>query len=138
MKWLVSNFWLKVAALILSASCWFYVKGTLSRQQHNLDKEKVYSENFTSKKVPIQLVLEGVPQEGFKVIKEKIIVRPESIFVVGPKGTLEDVGFVRTAPIGISGFSKTFTRKVELVSLKEGVSIKDEFVEVTIPIEKSP
>lgn len=138
MKWLLNNFWIKIAALILSVSCWFYVTEVLSREQHKLSKENIYSENFISKKVLVQLVLEGLPQEGFKVIKEKITVKPESIFIVGPKRTLEDIEYVRTVPISVSGFSKTFTKKVELISLKEGVSIKDEFVEVTIPIEKSP
>ncbi|MBM3253012.1 MAG: YbbR-like domain-containing protein [Candidatus Omnitrophica bacterium] len=138
MKWLLNNFWLKIAALILSVSCWFYVKEVLNREQHRLNKENVSSEILISKKVAVQLVLEGIPQEGFKVIKEKIAIKPESIFIVGPKEAIEDTAFIRTFPISISGFSKTFTKKVELVSFKEGISLKNGFVEVTIPIEKSP
>ncbi len=138
MRWLVSNFWLKFAAFILAISCWFYVKETLSREQHMLGKEGVYSENFTSKRIPVQLVLEGEPQEGFKIIREKIVIKPDSIYLAGSKATLEDVGFIRTSPISISGFSKTFTKKVELASIKGGILFKNEFVEVTIPIEKSP
>ncbi|MFH0838907.1 MAG: YbbR-like domain-containing protein [Candidatus Omnitrophota bacterium] len=138
MRWIVNNFWLKLLALMLSVSCWFYVKEVLKREKHELQsQDKVYSDTVIFKKIPVQLVLEGEPLEGYRIIKEKVTVRPEAIFVTGPKSLLDNVYYVRTTSISVTGFSKTFTKKVELVSFKDSLPLKNELVEVTIPIEKS-
>jgi len=130
MRFLLNNFWLKFAALILSISCWFYVKGAT--------KEAVYTEDLISKEIPISVTIEGEPQEGFEVRETEIIVNPESIFIIGPKKSVESVPSIKTLPISVSGFSKTFTKKTKLVPFNDTVSFEEEFIEATIPIRKSP
>ena len=139
MSYLINNLGLKLVALFLALICWFFV---FSEAKKILPEKKqetagaVISGQIITKQVPVQLVLEGEPADGFKVERNKILVNPNFCLVVGQKDMLDNIPFIRTMPINVSGRSKSFNETVKLEPLSKTFAQEGIMVEVIVPIEK--
>lgn len=80
----------------------------------------------------------GTPADGF-VVQQQVAV-PSTVIVDGPEELLDDLLFISTAPVDISGANESQSETVPLVGLPEGVTLIDppqNAVEVRIAIGTS-
>lgn len=134
-----NNLGLKLVALLLALICWFFVLGEV-RKMLPEKKGEIYTKQMSriiTKQVPIQIVLEGEPAEGFRVERGKILVNPSVCIVAGERSFLEEVSYIRTMPINVSGRSKSFNDTVKLEPISKEMAGADVAVEVIVPIEKA-
>ena len=78
----------------------------------------------------------GVPDEGFAIQQRRAI--PDTIIVDGPADVLDDLLFVNTEAVDISGATESVSTVVALTGLPEGVTIVEPAsgrVEVRVAIE---
>ena len=136
---LIDNLGVKLTALFLALICWFFVFGEINKMlpEKNQERRVLTSGHLITKQVPVQIVLEGEPAEGVKVERSKILVSPSFCLVVGEKDILENISYIRTLPINISGRSKSFNEVVKLEAFSKEPGQKDMTVEVMVPIEKA-
>lgn len=135
-KWITNNLGLKILSLLLAIGIWtwFYKSGVIIS---GAERERYYSlSEMSSKNVPIKVVLIGNPPKGYFVNFKGLSLSPASFLLIGPRKLIEQIEFVKTQPIDISEFSKTFATKVSLQSIADINLPDEEFVEVIIPIEK--
>ena len=84
--------------------------------------------------LPIQVTIAGKAKDGYEVVQSGIAASPVECAVIGPKNILEDVTVAKTVPIDISGRTKDTEKRVSLAPIASGIVIKEEFVNVHIPI----
>lgn len=139
-NWLLRNFWLKIVSLALAVITWFYVVDELS---HTPGEERLpfwigYAPGNIIKQVQITPVIEGQPLENYVLRSDRITIRPDATFIIGPKRIIEKVNSLKTVPIDVTGQSKTYNVTVPLESLR-GVRFYGAggIVDITIPIERS-
>lgn len=80
--------------------------------------------------------IQGQPAEGYSVQQRTVI--PSSILVEGPEESLDDLLFVNTEPVDISGASQSVSSRVGLTDLPEGVTVVEPIssqVEVRVAIQ---
>lgn len=135
---ILNNFGLKILAFFLAVMTWFYVvtelhKGAIEEREA---LQSILPYRAISKQVPIMLDLTGEPQEGYSVDHDKIVVNPSMCIMIGPKSLMKRLTSVKTEPIDISGYAKTVTKDVTIAPPAKGITIKEKFVKVTIPIVK--
>ena len=137
-KWITNNIGLKMLALVLAMATWFYTGRELTKLKNEDERAIINMLRYevVSKRVPIQLNIVGEPKQGYKLIKGDITVEPKSIVVIGPKNILEDVSAARTIPIDISENTKAIKKDISLAPIATGITLRDEFVNIYIPIVK--
>lgn len=74
------------------------------------------------KRVPVLAKWRGVPADGYALVR--ITPAPAFVEIVGRAATLDNVSFVETQPVDISGASEPFTRSTRLI-LPEGVALSN-------------
>lgn len=82
--------------------------------------------------------VEGQPADGYSVQQRTVI--PNSITVEGPEEALNDLLFVNTEPVDISGASQSVSSRVGLADLPEGVTVVEPAsgqIEVRVAIQDS-
>ena len=133
------NMWLKMSALLLALTLWFYVVNELNKGSEE-DKQflnKILpSDGMAAKKLPIKPVLSGVPQRGYIADWRKSVVSPEYCIVVGTKDLLSKIRFVYTMPIDVRGALKSFTKSVPLNPIAPGIYMEETLVQVMVDVEK--
>ena len=80
----------------------------------------------------------GQPAEGYTSQQRNVL--PNSITVEGPEDVLDDLLFVHTEPVDISGASQSVSQRVGLADLPEGVNVIEPVsgeVEVRVAIQDS-
>lgn len=80
--------------------------------------------------------IQGQPAEGYSIQQRTAI--PSSILVEGPDDVLNDLLFVDTEPVDISGASQSVSSRVGLANLPEGVTVVEPAsgqVEVRVAIQ---
>lgn len=80
----------------------------------------------------------GEPADGYAIQQRTVL--PNSILVEGPEDALDDLLFVNTEPVDISGASQSMSSRVGLADLPEGVSVVEPVsgqVEVRVAIQDS-
>lgn len=90
------------------------------------------------KQVPIREILQGYVSPGFKV--ESVQIDPQILTIEGAKSELENIQFVQTDPIDISGLEATTTKNVFLVkstSLSVIYSVKKVNVSIVVATNSS-
>lgn len=139
-NWLLKNFWLKAISLALAVITWFYVVGELS---HTPGEERLpfwvgYAPGNVIKQVQITPIIKGQPAENYILRTDKITIKPDATFIIGPKRIVDKLVSLKTVPIDITSQSKTYNVTVPLESLK-GIRFYGAggIVDITIPIEKS-
>lgn len=139
-NWLSKNLWLKVISLVLAIITWFYVVGELS---HAPGEERLpfwvgYAPGNVIKQVQITPIINGQPAENHILRTDKITIKPDATFIIGPKRIVDKIVSLKTVPIDITSQSRTYSVTVPLESIK-GVRFYGAggIVDVTIPIEKS-
>lgn len=134
------NIRLKLVALILALTLWFYIVDELNKgteEEKQLLKTILPTESMAAKKLIIRPILVGRPRWGYKVVSEKVIVVPEYCIVVGNKEMLEKIRFAYTMPVDVTGANKSFTKEVPLNPISPGIYLEDTFVQATVPVEKA-
>lgn len=139
-KWIINNLGLKILSLALAIATWFYVNQEFARRKTEEEKAiiKVLHYEVVTKKIPIQLIIVGKLKSEYEIVSDGIVISPESCVVIGPEIILRDVSAVRTLPIDISEYTKDVNREIALAPIAEGITLKDYFVKVYIPIVKKP
>lgn len=82
--------------------------------------------------------IQGQPADGYAVQQRTVI--PTLILVEGPEDALDDLLFVNTEPVDITGASQSVSSRVGLADLPEGVSVVEPVsgqVEVRVAIQDS-
>ena len=137
-RWITNNIGLKLLALVLAITTWFYINKELAKIK-NEEERAIFSMlnyNVISKKLPIQLTIVGKPQEGYEVLTEGITIDPVTCVVIGPQKILMDVSVARTIPIDISEYTKDITKHFSLAPIAKGISLRDYLIKVHIPVVK--
>lgn len=137
-KWITNNLGLKIFSLILAVATWCYVNRELTRLKTEEERTifSMLQYEVISKKLPIQLTLIGNVKEGYEIIKNSITIDPESCVVIGPENILADINFARTVPIDVSEYTKDIDKQVALAPIARGITLKDNFVKIYIPLVK--
>jgi len=65
----------------------------------------------------------GVPAEGYSIEQSRAV--PDTILVDGPPEVLDELLFVNTEAVDVTGASESFSARVGLVDLPEGVTVID-------------
>lgn len=139
-KWITHNFWLKVTALILAFTTWSYVTWQLEKAKEE-EQRAMFSMihyDFVSKVLPIEVTIAGKVRDGYEVVQNGITISPTDCLVIGPKNILSDITVAKTLPIDISGHNKDIDKRISLAPIPGGISAKDEFIKIHIPIAKIP
>ena len=137
-KWIINNIGLKVLSLILAIATWVYISQELAKLRDE-EERAIFSMlhyDVISKTLPIQITIVGEVREGYELVAEDIAVEPETCVVIGPENILSEVAFVRTLPIDVSEYTKDAKRQIALAPIASGLTLKDNFVKVNIPIVK--
>ncbi|KPK37933.1 MAG: hypothetical protein AMJ78_10765 [Omnitrophica WOR_2 bacterium SM23_29] len=139
-NWLFKNFWLKAISLVLAIITWFYVVGELS---HTPGEERLpfwfgYAPGNVIKQVQIIPMITGRPATGYVLRADKITIKPNATFIIGPKRIVDKLISLKTVPIDITSQTKTYNVTVPLESIK-GVRFYGAggIVDIIIPIEKA-
>lgn len=69
---------------------------------------QVLVDEMVTEKLPIKAQLMGDPAVGYKVRVDDIALDPNAVMVRGPKGEIEAMSAVPTAPIDLTGRTRTF------------------------------
>ncbi len=136
-NWLFKNFWLKITALILAIIIWYYadveIKRVPGEERAQLWFE--YSQENMIKELKLIPVIVGRPAQNYAIRTDRITVKPETSFVIGPKRIVEKLVSLKTVQIDITGQSKTCSLTVPLEPVK---SVRfyghSGVVDITIPI----
>ena len=124
--------------MVLAIITWFYINRELTKLKSEEEKAiiSMLQYEIISKKLPIQLSIVGEVRDGYELVVDGIAVDPETIVVIGPEKILNEVISARTMPIDISEYTKDVIKQIELAPIAEGITLKDSFVKVRIPILK--
>lgn len=91
-------------------------------------------ENESIADVTIQVTLEGLPAQGYRLLNAT--AEPRSILLQGPPELLDDLSFVRTTPVPITGLNSSALFPVT-VELPEGIDqLNDTSVVVNVDIDR--
>lgn len=80
--------------------------------------------------------IQGQPADGYSIQQRTVI--PSTILVEGPEDALDDLLFVNTEPVDISGASQSVSSRVSLTGLPEDVTVVEPLsgqVEVRVAIQ---
>lgn len=72
------------------------------------------------KELPLKIYFKGKPAPGYAVAKTMVI--PDRVLLKGPKQLIDDIQYISTFPIDVTGVSESFKKEVPLV-LRENVQI---------------
>ncbi|MFH0771085.1 MAG: YbbR-like domain-containing protein [Candidatus Omnitrophota bacterium] len=139
-NFLGKNFWLKISALILAVITWYYVDVEIGRSPS--DERRSFWIEYTHeniiKEVKILPVIVGRPAEDYILRLDKVTVKPDTTFIIGPKRIISKIVSIKTAQIDITGQKKVCSLTVPL-ELIRGVRFygPSGVVDITIPIEKA-
>jgi len=138
-KIIIKNFWLKVSAFFLAIIVWLYVVGELNKG--TLDEraffEKILPYKAQAVEVPIKVTLIGKPLTGYRILNERISVKPSTCVIIASKNLLKNIEYATTEEIDISEFTKSVVKQVRLKPVGTGIILeKHFFVTVAIPVEK--
>ncbi len=88
-----------------------------------------------SRTVPVRVRVTGEPAAGYEITG--YIVKPESVQVVAPPGTLPEINWVETDMIEIRGSDRDVMVKIGVSPPAGAVEMKPAAVEVTVQVKKS-
>ncbi len=94
-------------------------------------------DKLISKWLPIKVNIKGEAAEGYRVVKDKIRFNPNISLVKGPEKLLENLEFIYTSPIEVTGYIRSFTQRVSLQPFVKGQLPSLDTIEVDIPIEEN-
>lgn len=84
-----------------------------------------------SKTVPVQVIIEGAPPEGYNM--GTVQVQPERVEISGVPDVIERISSIKTRPVNISGRENSFTENVSL-EIPESVQVLGR-TEVRVAVE---
>jgi len=135
----INNFGLKMIALFLATLAWFYVLGELGKVtiiEDSVPFSPYYPFRMKAKRVDIMPVFEGNPPAGYAFDERHVKMNPKTCMIVGPTKVLEKLENVKTAPIDLTEYTKSFKEKVALQSVPNLRLPEEDFISVSIPITK--
>jgi YbbR domain-containing protein len=138
-KFFTKNIWLKMGALFLALTLWFYIVNELnkgSEEDRQFLSKVLPADAVAAKKLAIKPILVGTPSRGYTADPRKAVVIPEYCIVVGTKDLLSKIRYAYTVPIDMRGVAKSFTRSVPLNPIAPGVFMEETLVQVTVSVEK--
>ena len=136
---MLNNFWPKLISLILAVATWFYVFDLINNDafvQRKETLEDVFSQyKFVTKEVPVKPVFMGRSPEGYRVVFEKVIVKPSNITIFGPKVVVENVDDLKTDKINIGEYTRSVKLELGIHSNAKFLQTQNKVVEVYLPVE---
>ncbi len=94
-----------------------------------------YIDSVYSKTVPVMPVINGKPSEGY-IRSSNAVIEPDKVTITGGRSVIDNIGYVETEVIDITGSTKTLRKTAYLRNKNEYSEISPSDVLVTIPIEK--
>lgn len=93
-------------------------------------------EPITTKKVPVHLVMEGSPQEGYEI--SYIAIKPEFVEVSLAKSEAKELEKIMTEPLDISGAKEDIDKEIafELTGLGPPRTVSEKKVRVSVTISE--
>ena len=130
---------LRALALLFATLTYFYIHGELStmdKQKQSLDPSYKLIK-LTAKILPLKVRLATAPPDGYRVLAEKVSLKPAQIMVIGPEALLEAASSAETALVDVSESTRTVVKPIPVESVA-GIHLAGDpyTVEVTVPIEK--
>ncbi|MEI8176626.1 MAG: YbbR-like domain-containing protein [Candidatus Omnitrophota bacterium] len=138
-KLIVENFWIKVFSLLLAMIMWLYVVGELNKgtPEEKAIFGRILPYKLEAVEVPVKVTLIGKPIAGYRVLNDRIVIKPSTCLIMGPKSMIKDIPYVTTEDIDLSEFTRSVVRQVRLKQVGPGISLeKDFFITVVVPITK--
>ena len=137
-KFITNNIGLKLIALFLAVITWLYIVAELNKAstEETAALERLLPYRMTAKLLSVQLNIDGKPLEGYRILTDEVTITPSDIMVIGPRSLLHKTSYIKTEPLKISEYTKSFTKDVSLMPLAKGLSIKEKFVTVSVPIQR--
>ncbi|MEI8344747.1 MAG: CdaR family protein [Candidatus Omnitrophota bacterium] len=129
---------LKVISLIVAVMTYFYINNEIKMtEQRNVSDPSYELIKLTAKALKVNVRLETSAPEGYRVIEDKVEVKPPHVTVIGPEALLEKALSAETGIVDIGDSTKTVVRKIPLESVA-GIHLTGDpyLVEVIVPIEK--
>ncbi len=137
-KAISNNFFPKIVCLVLAVVTWFYVFDIVnSDPQKKETVEEVYARStIIGKEVPVKLVFSGKTPVGYKVLYNKIVIKPSKIAIVGPDTIIDGIEELKTQRIYLGEYTRSVTLEVALEPTKN-LKMEDNLITAIIPIEKN-
>ncbi len=133
-----NNFWPKLVTLILAVATWFYAYDEAEREFPQLYRHRFEDFSpkaaFSFKQLPVQLDLVGKAPFPYEVELEKIRVRPEKVYVFGPKNILDQMQTVETEQIDLGEFTSTTEVEMGFKKIGQFLEFEPDTVKVNIPV----
>ncbi len=137
------NFLIKIIALALALFTWSYIGAQLYKESLSEDRDtetasliKVSGEKFIVKSLPIYANIEGEPGPGYRIMLDKISIRPSHSVLAGPPEVIENLSYIPTAPVSVQGKTGTVRQSVNISKIKNCKIGYEGTVRVSIPIKK--
>ena len=126
-----------VIALILAVITYSYVNHAIQMGAKKFQDPSYRLIKLTAKTVPVKVRIASSPPEGYRLLAERVTVKPSEIIIIGPEALLEETASAETAILDISQTTRKITKALPLESVA-GIHLsgKPQIVEVTVPIER--
>jgi len=139
----LNNISIKIIALALALLTWSYISGQLYKESIGLDTEapsvikKASGEKIIVKTLPIYVNIEGEPLPGYRIVLDKIVVRPSHSVVAGPPETIKNLSYISTEPVIVEGKNNTVKDNVKLSHIPTCRVGYEGLVKIAIPISRT-
>lgn len=99
-----------------------------------IEPERVFASLDVSfaKEVTVKLVTTGEPPEGYRLFKADVV--PQSITIMGDRGTIETINEINTVPVDLTGINGRVSYNVQ-IELPQGATVKDNLSEVKVNLD---
>ncbi|MBI1976140.1 MAG: YbbR-like domain-containing protein [Candidatus Omnitrophica bacterium] len=132
-RWIANSF-LKIVALGLAVGAYAYIGAELRESPGTLPL--AVSKEYIAKSVAVRVDLLGRPPRGFQVQKDRILVEPEKVMIIGPEGLIGSLEYLETQPIYIGRRGGEVRARVGLKITRGIQGMEQQRVDVVIPIER--
>ncbi len=130
-KILTKNIGLKVLSLVISVTLWFWVAININGEKREALQVLRFNE-IDTKSVPVKPLFSGFPGKGYYI--KSIMVFPEQIVVRGANTLLQEIEFLTTEPVDISGRNVSFEEHVQIIEDNRTITIDKKRVKIKILI----
>gem|GEM_PF-764156 len=140
---ILHNFFIKLISLILALFAWSYIGGQLYKESLGRETETaslslidVSGEKIVVKKLPIYPKIMGEPAQNYKLVLNRISVRPSYSVITGPPDMINSLTYISTEPINVQGKNSSIKCQAKIANVS-GCKVNYEgSVNVTIPITR--
>lgn len=98
----------------------------------NPSRMSLMLERVISRSVPVKVVIQGDPADGFQV--DGAAARPDAVYLIGPRSKINAVSEAETGPIVVAGKKKSFSTTANISPRLVDIHSNPDTLEVTVEI----